>query len=228
MTTGQRIDTVFTLFVRLLLAGIFAFAAYMKLRNPAAAQAFAESIQGFKLLDPLQHHHLTVLATFAVPWLEILCAAFLILGFWTRAASFAMLGAMGVFIWAISTVIERGMNLQCGCFGEFSFPCGDTIGMCHLVRNSILAAGCLYLVIRGGGRVSIDRLLISGKPKVERLGATPTPTPTPTPSATPTRPVSSRPASDDTPIALDPVRPTPLSSSPSGVDAAQPPKPRWD
>lgn len=216
MTTGQRIDTAFTLFVRIFLVGVFGFAAFMKLRNPQAAQAFAESIQAFKILDPLQHHHLIVLSTFAVPWLEILCAALLILGFWTRAAAFAMLGALGVFIWAIYTVIERGMNLQCGCFGDFSFPCGDTIGMCHIWRNGVLAAGCLYLVLRGGGRASLDRLFGPRRPEPEHMA------PQPAPATT------SHPPTDDTPIALDPVRPTPLSSSPTGADAGQPPKPKWD
>lgn len=219
MTTGQRIDTAFTIFVRIFLAGVFGFAAYMKLRNPAAAAAFADSIRGFKILDAANHEHLVVLATFAVPWLEALCAVLILVGLWTRAAAFTMLGALGAFMWAIYSVIDRGMNVQCGCFGEFSFPCGDTIGPCQLWRNGVLAAGCLYLLVRGGGRASIDRLLGPRKPDLEP----------PTPLDTPPAPARvARPPSDDAPIALDPVRPTPLSSRPTGADAAQPPKPRWD
>lgn len=218
MTTGQRVDVAFTLFVRLFLAGVFGFAAYMKLRNDAASQAFAESIQAFEIFDPKQHHHLVTLATFAVPWAEVLCGVLILVGLWTRAAAFTMMAALGVFMWAIYSVISRGMSVECGCFGDFSFPCGDTIGMCQLWRNGVLAALCLFLVVRGGGRASLDRLLTPRKPSDDDLA------PQPRPAST--RP--SRPASDATPIALDPVRPTPLSSPPSDRPADQPPKPRWD
>lgn len=218
MTTGQRIDVAFTLFVRLFLAGVFGFAAYMKLRNEPASQAFAESIQAFEIFDPKQHHHLVTLATFAVPWAEVLCGFLILVGLWTRAAAFTMMAALGVFMWAIYSVIARGMSVECGCFGDFSFPCGDTIGMCQLWRNGVLAALCLFLVIRGGGRASFDRLFTRKPARHDG------PAPEPQPATT----GPSRPASDDTPIALDPVRPTPLSSPPSEPPADKPSKPRWD
>ena len=219
MTTSQRIDVAVTIFVRLFLAGVFGFAAYMKLRNEAAAQAFAESIQAFQVLDAMEHHHLVTLATFAVPWAEAICAVLILLGLWTRAASFVMLGALGVFMWAIYTIIARGLSVECGCFGDFNFPCDDTVGMCQMYRNGVLALGCLYLIIRGGGRVSLDRLLGPREPKMVEAG--------PVHEPVSTRP--SRPATDDTPIPLDPVRPTPLSSSSSEPgSASDPPKPRWD
>ena len=154
-----------TVFVRLFLAGVFGFAAFMKLRSEDAAKEFAESIQAFQLLDKFDHHHIVVVSTFAVPWLEAICAVLILLGLWTRAAAFAMLGALGVFMYAIYTVIARELNVECGCFGNFNFPCDETVGMCQMYRNGVLAAGCLYLVIRGGGRASLDGLFGRRKPK---------------------------------------------------------------
>lgn len=223
MTTGQRIDVAFTMFVRLFLAGVFGFAAFMKLRGEDAAKAFAESIQAFKLLDHYDHHHVVVVSTFAVPWLEAICAVLILLGLWTRAAAFAMLGALGVFMYAIYTVIARDMNVACGCFGDFNFPCSDTVGMCQMWRNGVLAAGCLFLVFRGGGRLSFDRLLARSGPrkpdsdgKHERRPGSP--------------PMRAKQApSGEATIPLDPERSTPLSSRPSGQPSAdQPSKPIWD
>lgn len=212
MTTGQRIDLIVTLFVRLFIAGVFGFAAFMKLQKNDATQAFAESIRSFRVLSPIDHEHLVVLSSFAVPWAEAICAALILFGLWTRAAAFIMLGAVGVFIAAIASVIARGMSVECGCFGEFSFPCGSVIGTCHLWRNGVLAAGCLYLVVRGGGRMSFDRLL--ARPKVAaKADLQPV-------SAAPVRPP---------PAPVDSGPSIPLSSSPTGqTPADQPPKPRWD
>ncbi|MEQ8317640.1 MAG: DoxX family membrane protein [Phycisphaerales bacterium] len=219
MSTGQRIDVVFTLFVRLFLAGVFGFAAFMKLRNPDAAQAFAESIQAFQVLDKFDHHHVVVVSAFAVPWLEAICAVLILLGLWTRAAAFAMLGALGVFMYAIYTVIARELNVECGCFGDFNFPCHDTVGMCQMYRNGVLAVGCLFLVVRGGGRASLDGLIGPRKPKDDAGEPS---------QSEPRRPVSAS-ARDEGSIPLDPERPTPLSSPPSEPKPADTPsKPRWD
>lgn len=223
MTTGQRIDVTITVFVRLFLAGVFGFAAFMKLRNPDATQAFAESIRAFDVLSKVDHEHLVVLSSFAVPWAEAICAVLILVGLWTRAASLVMLAALGVFMGAIYSVIARGLSVECGCFGDFNFPCSDKIGMCQLWRNGVLAAGCLFLVLRGGGRLSFDRLMGPSKPEA---GGHDRP-------ATVDRPVRpARPAfamSEEASIPLDPARPTPLSSPPTGQPSAdRPPKPRWD
>ena len=212
MTTGQRIDLIFTLFVRLFIAGVFGFAAFKKLQENEATQAFAESIRSFKVLSPIDHEHLVVVSSFAVPWAEAICAALILIGLWTRAAAFIMLGAVGVFIYAIASVIARDMNVECGCFGEFNFPCESVIGTCHLWRNGVLAAGCLFLLIRGGGRLSLDRLLAPSKGDAD-LSREPV-------SAAPARPASAP---------VDSDRPVPLSSPPTGQPPAdEPPKPRWD
>lgn len=144
--------------LRVALGGVFLWAAWVKLDNP---QAFADSIKGFKLLPPAGDH-LVVLATFAVPWVEALAGAVLVLGLWSRAASLVLLLNLAAFIAAIVSVLERGISTKCGCFGKFSPFCPETITTCNIIQNSVLAAVAGLILLRGGGLLGIDR---GSKPK---------------------------------------------------------------
>ncbi|MEO1009549.1 MAG: MauE/DoxX family redox-associated membrane protein [Planctomycetota bacterium] len=221
MSAWRRFDIGLTMLVRVFLAGVFGFAAYMKLQNPQAAQAFAESIKAFGILEEGAHDHVLRLSTFAVPWTEAICAVLLLIGFRTRAAGFVLLAAMGVFIWAVADVLAGGRSVQCGCFGDFSWPCGDVVGSCHLWRNGVLAALCLFAVVRGGGPASIDGLLhgSGGKPEDDAgpAGAPEAPDFGDRPAPPPARAVE---------VPLAPASTTPLSSPPAGDDPGG--RPRWD
>ncbi len=136
--------------LRLLLAALFAYAAVLKLDNP---QAFANSVKAFEILPD----HLAQLATFAVPWTEIVIAACLILGFWTRAAATLLAIVLAVFIYAIVSVLTRGLIVSCGCFGDAAKGiCGDTLGWCNVVQNSVLLGLTLVVAIGGYGRTGLD------------------------------------------------------------------------
>lgn len=137
--------------LRLLLAALFAYAAVLKLKNP---QAFAYSVKAFDILPD----HLAQLATFAVPWTEIVIAACLIVGFWTRAAAALLVVVLVVFIVAIVSVLTRGLSVSCGCFGEAAKGiCGDKLGWCNVVQNSVLLALSMTVAVGGPGRLCVDR-----------------------------------------------------------------------
>ena len=74
------------LLFRVLLGGLFIFAAVMKLSSPAA---FALAIAAFKII-PEHADHLTKLAAYAVPWIELTCGVCLILGLWARSAALVL------------------------------------------------------------------------------------------------------------------------------------------
>ncbi len=69
---------------RLVLAGIFGFAAYLKLADP---QSFALAIKAFRIFDLEQQGHIVKMLVFGIPWAEMIIAACLLLGFWTRSAA---------------------------------------------------------------------------------------------------------------------------------------------
>lgn len=139
------------LVVRLALAGLFAFSGVVKLNDP---QAFAFSVKAFEILPD----HLAVLATFAIPWTELLCAACLLLGLWTRAAAVILALTLAIFIAGIASVLSRGLSVNCGCFGGFKLACTGPLGLCNILQNSVLLLAALAVAALGHGRLGIDGL----------------------------------------------------------------------
>lgn len=139
--------------LRLILGGLFIFAGVMKLRDP---QSFAFSVMAFDLF-PSHADHAAKLAAFVVPWTEVLAGALLVVGLWSRAAALVIALMLAAFIAGIASVLYRGLNVTCGCFGKFEVPCTGPIGTCHLVRNSIMLVAALLILWKGPGALTIDR-----------------------------------------------------------------------
>ncbi|HXS10656.1 MAG TPA: MauE/DoxX family redox-associated membrane protein [Candidatus Krumholzibacteria bacterium] len=121
---------------RFIVGGLFFYAAFEKVLHPAA---FAMAVRGYKLIP----FSLSNLFAIAVSWSELVAATFLILGILTRKAAGAIFILLIVFIAAITTVMVRGMVIDCGCFGEG----GAHTSWLLLVRNAALLFGT-FLVIR--------------------------------------------------------------------------------
>jgi uncharacterized membrane protein YphA (DoxX/SURF4 family) len=123
------------LVLRFVIGGLFAYAALEKVLHPAA---FAMAVRGYKLIP----FSLSNLFAIAVSWSEIVAATFLILGIWTRKAAGAIFILLVMFTTAISTVLVRGMVIDCGCFGEG----GATTSWLLLVRNAALLFGSFLII----------------------------------------------------------------------------------
>jgi uncharacterized membrane protein YphA (DoxX/SURF4 family) len=98
-------------------SAIFIWAGLEKVMQPAA---FAESIQAYKLIP---EYFAPWLARF-LPWLEIWAALALL---WprTRATGALLVGTLSVvFALAVTSVMLRGLEINCGCFGPFSGKVG--------------------------------------------------------------------------------------------------------
>jgi uncharacterized membrane protein YphA (DoxX/SURF4 family) len=149
-TTARDFGAALLLVLRLATAGLFVWAAVVKLADP---RDFLFSINGFKIVP---EHMLDPLA-FMVPWTEMVCAAALIVGFWGRAAALVIGAMLVVFVGAILSVLARGMSVECGCFGDFSLLCrGGTIGWCNVGQNALLFAIALPVMVWGPGALSWD------------------------------------------------------------------------
>lgn len=140
--------------LRLGLAGLFFLAAWVKLRTPID---FSDSVKAFKILPD----HLAQVATFAVPWVELVCAACLAVGFWARASAGVLFSLLLVFIGGIASVLWRGLSVNCGCFGKLQPFCTGPLGACNIVQNAVMAAGALAVMAWGAGLLSADRALCS-------------------------------------------------------------------
>jgi len=149
----KPIEAVVVTPIRIGLGALFMLAAYLKLSDP---QAFAESVKAFKIFDLATASHLVTLATFTVPWVEMICGVLLVLGLWSRAASVALAGLLLAFTIGIISVLQREVDVRCGCFGKYEWPCTGNISMCHVARNSIMLLCSLLITLRGGGPVALD------------------------------------------------------------------------
>ena len=115
---------------RELLALIFILAGVSQLINYAETSTYLAAYNMSQLFLP------SVIA------LEIVAGLALALGFYTRLAATA-LGAYALLDMAL-----------------FMFPPADTVSLLPLLAQSILTAGLIYFTTHGGGRVSVDAVLV--------------------------------------------------------------------
>lgn len=117
---------------RVVVAAVFVAAALPKIADPLA---FAAAIRGYQAFPSWSHNGLAAL----VPMLELVGAIALVSG-WKRRAGAILLGGLTLaFIALIASVIARGIDVECGCFGQAA--AAEAIGWPLLVRDlGLLAA----------------------------------------------------------------------------------------
>lgn len=154
--TSPGIGSIALLVLRVFVGGVFLFAAAVKLRDP---QQFAFAINAYQLI-PAEAKHLVAIGAFVVPWMELIVGLMLVVGFWGRAAGLVATCLMGVFVYAVWSVIARELNVTCGCFGKLKGPfgCEGPIGTCKLAENATIFVSAAILVCFGSGRIAVDAL----------------------------------------------------------------------
>jgi uncharacterized membrane protein YphA (DoxX/SURF4 family) len=124
------------LLLRLMLAGVFLYAAWTKLRQPWLM--FALSIDAYQLLPEW-----AVLTTARVlPWLELAIGVLLLIGVWLRYVSILAAAILGVFFAIMLLSFGKGMGIDCGCFGV-----GEPLTAKTLARDGLLLAAALMLAV---------------------------------------------------------------------------------
>ncbi|MFO0761665.1 MAG: MauE/DoxX family redox-associated membrane protein [Byssovorax sp.] len=129
--------------LRLGLGALFVYAGAMKLGTPAD---FATEIANYHL-----GNELAPLMAVTMPTVEIVLGLGLIAGTrpWARAAALGAAALLAVFTVAVTTVVARGINVDCGCFGGNSGP----VTMVTVLRDVVLflcAAAIFRLSTKSG------------------------------------------------------------------------------
>jgi uncharacterized membrane protein YphA (DoxX/SURF4 family) len=103
----------------------------------------------------------------ALPTVEIIIGAALLVGLLTR--TFAVIGALFfvAFIIGIVSVWARGLEINCGCFGNGGVPADPQRQYAiDIVRDIGLLLCCAWLIVWPRTRLALDNLLF---PHHERL-----------------------------------------------------------
>ena len=142
-----------TLASRLVLGGVFLIAGITKALDPGG---LAASIRTYELGLP---EWFVSLSAYGLPYLEILLGLYLIVGLFTRVSAWTTNAIMVVFILALLQGALRGLEIDCGCFGNTAD--GEQQGSLWLdaVRDVGLLALGLHIALAPTGRFSIDALL---------------------------------------------------------------------
>jgi uncharacterized membrane protein YphA (DoxX/SURF4 family) len=101
-----RVATV----ARIAIGALFIYAASSKL-DPIK---FAQDVNNYRLLPPV----LVNLAAVALPIVELLAGIMLVVGLRIRASALVVVGLLCGFIFAMSYVWAKGIDVECGCFGR--------------------------------------------------------------------------------------------------------------
>ena len=124
---------------RVLLGGIFIYAAYTKLR--ASFLLFAMAIDAYKVLP----ESMSVAVAHLLPWFELALGLALIVGIWQRITTTTATLLLAVFFTAMVHAYQPDSSegqISCGCFGL-----GEPISGRTLLRDGTLLALSLALAI---------------------------------------------------------------------------------
>jgi uncharacterized membrane protein YphA (DoxX/SURF4 family) len=131
------INRISLLVGRIVLAAIFLYSAYSKLRNPW--MLFAMSVDSYKMLPEWA----VEVAARGIPWLELALGALLVLGWklrWIAAGASALLLA---FFGAMLRAYSHGLQIDCGCFGP-----GEKLGAGRFVIEGLFLALAMAVSLR--------------------------------------------------------------------------------
>ena len=134
MVSLSRVFRAVVLVLRVALGAVFAYAAWIKLRQPW--ELFAMSISDYGVLP---FWAVRVVAR-TLPWAEVLIGLALMAGRWLRVSSAAASLLLLVFFGLMVRAYATGMEINCGCFGP-----GEAISVRTLVRDGGLLAVSLFL-----------------------------------------------------------------------------------
>lgn len=124
---------------RILLGGVFIWASWDKIIDPAA---FAQAIANYQIVPSTIGNPVALI----LPWVELACGTCLILNRWTRGSALVTAALMAVFMSALGYNIYRGIDVNCGCFTLDETAPGSM--WLYLVRDAVFLAMAVGVMCR--------------------------------------------------------------------------------
>jgi uncharacterized membrane protein YphA (DoxX/SURF4 family) len=143
---------------RLVLGAVFVVAGALKVPDPAAA---VRAVRAYQLLP----ESLVAPVAFGLPVVEIAVGLALLLGVFVRTAAVASAALLVVFLGAVGSAWARGLQIDCGCFGNGGqVAAGETAYPFEVLRDIALLLVALALA-----RWPASRLALGGRPVAGQL-----------------------------------------------------------
>ena len=120
---------------RLTVGSIFTWAGLLKIIDP---HGFAQSIANYKIFP----QGMSLFLALVLPWIEVICGIFLISGIFRKASTLIISGSLAIFLILITVSILRGLDIDCGCFGNL----GRKVDYKLLLVDSLLLFFSLNIV----------------------------------------------------------------------------------
>ena len=122
------------LVLRIVLAAVFVYAAWSKLRQPWLL--FAMAIDAYGVLPQWA---VMALAR-ALPWFELVLGILLLTGIWLRHTATVASALLAVFFAVMLRSYAKGLQIDCACFGF-----GEAISLKTLLRDGLLVLSSVAL-----------------------------------------------------------------------------------
>lgn len=135
---GERILACLDGVFRLVLGGIFVYAGWEKIQDPAM---FATQVAAYRMLPDV----CVGLFALVLPMVELVAGVVLIATKWPREAALLLLGLLAMFFVGLTQAMARGLKISCGCFGGGSEEEG--LGAA-LLRDVVLLFPTVWLALR--------------------------------------------------------------------------------
>jgi uncharacterized membrane protein YphA (DoxX/SURF4 family) len=151
---GRRLDPRWVSTVaRMAVGGVFVFSGLTKVGD---IDETIRSVRNYRLLPEA----IVPTAGSALPVLELALAVLLLAGLLTRVAAIITLPLSAAFFIGVSSAWARGLQIECGCFGNGGLTTDPVPGYVReLVLNALIVVACIWLIRRPVSRFSLDAAL---------------------------------------------------------------------
>ena len=140
----------FGFILRLILGIVFIYASIGKIFNP---MDFSLAIQNYRILpEPLINFVAIIL-----PWIELYCGIFIILGILTRVSAATLVILTTVFIFALISALARGLDISCGCYNPTDTS--DPVDIYKILEDFFYLASAMYCYFFPPERLTVTKLL---------------------------------------------------------------------
>ena len=138
------------LILRIILGSLFLFAAASKMAEPGP---FAKEIANYRIMPDFFINFMAI----TLPWIEFICALFIITGIRLKSSSFIIGCLLLIFTTAIIIAMFKGLNINCGCHTKVM---AAQVGWKKLFENTGLFLAALIIFYSKGLKITLEHYIL--------------------------------------------------------------------